>query len=234
MEREITIDKVNAYLDAPLFPWNFLLEPVSEKAVRHYLRFAIPVAIKKVEVINPENHDSVKLSIEEETRNIANDYLIDPNNRHAIKIHGGLADEYPFAYAQCYVFSMLYGMVLKLEDLIDIEALLNVMGVTKSPFMKKVELIEELVENHRKVAPSGIRGTEMLGRKVMCGSDATEYGVLHGIVFSSDHSVFLELIVKPLKKDKKSPFRKEGKFVYIPIEEVRLANTYNNHIVLNY
>ena len=234
MEKDVIIDKVNAYLGSRFFPWNFLLEPVNDGAIRHYIKFAIPVALKMAETLDSQNHFSVKQSIGDEIWNIANDYLIDPYNEHAKRIHGKFADDYPFAYGQCYVFSMLFALMLELEDMIDVISLLDVMGVSEVSFIRKKELIEKLAVIHRKETLSGILSSKIVGRKVIYKSNASDFGVLHDIIISTNHSYFLDLIVKPIKNNKDSPFKKAGKFVYIPANEVRLINAYNNHIVIDF
>jgi len=236
MEKVVTIDKVNAYLNARFFPWNFILEPVDDYAIRHYIKSAIRVALKKAETLDPKSHFSIRQSILDETKNIANDYLIDPYSDYAEKIHESFTDDYPFAYAQCYVYSMLFALMVEVEDLVDIESLLEVMGISKDSFKNKKDLISELMNHCRKETFSGIPTNEIIGRKVIYRSNATEFGVLHDVILSTNQSVFLELIVKPIKpiKDKKLPFKKVGRFVHIPADEVRLTNAFNNYIVIDY
>ena len=210
MKTEIMMDKVYNYLRSRLFPWNFLMEPVDDTTVEHFIKkdFMIPPGIMGDE---PSKEELSKI-ICDEVRKIANECL---NARHSRLVN-------PFAHAQALVYTMLYDLQRRRElsglgDIVDAKALAKLMGISMDSFERKEKLIWQLIQRYKDGKPSA---KDMLGQKVTYG-DGTLIGTVHNIVYDDRTGDLLELKVKTDKE-----------LLAIPIDGIRLKNVYNNYVIL--
>ncbi|MDI6639807.1 MAG: PRC-barrel domain-containing protein [Methanocellales archaeon] len=209
MKTEIMMDKVYNYLRSRLFPWNFLMEPVDDATIEHFIKedFMIPPGMDN----EPSKEELLKI-ICDEVQKIANEYL---NARHS-----RLVD--PFAYAQALIYTMLYDLQRRQElrglgDIVDAKALAKLMGISMDSFERKEKLIWQLIQRYKDSKPSA---KNMLGQKVTYG-DGTLIGTVHNIVYDDRTGDLLELKVKTDKE-----------LLAIPIDGIRLKNVYNNYVIL--
>ena len=172
---EARIDKAYTYLKSKFFPWNFLVEPTTHEALEHYMMFALPAAkVKMSELVQPVEAERILDSITEEIKNTSEDYLIDPYNQHARSVHGHFADDYPYAYAQALVFTMLHEggkeVISYLDEIADIGSIAKLMGVT----MESLKDRERIVGNLRSKYAAEERGPaehSTLGGATVRGTD---------------------------------------------------------------
>lgn len=203
MKTEIMMDKVYNYLRSRLFPWNFLMEPVDEATIEHFIKedFMIPPGIMD----NEPSKEELSKIICDEVQKIANECLA-----HHSKD--------PFARAQALIYTMLYDLQLRgLGDIVDTEALAKLMGINMDSFERKEKLIWQLIQRYKDGKPSA---KDMLGQKVTYG-DGTLIGTVHNIVYDDRTGDLLELKVKTGKE-----------LLAIPIDGIRLKNVYNNYVIL--
>ncbi|MCD5409387.1 MAG: PRC-barrel domain-containing protein [Methanocellales archaeon] len=230
MSIELSTDKVYNYLKSRLFPWNFLLEPVDDAAIEHYMKLAIPRAVGLLR----KNLNAEKV-IADEVRKIANDFLIDPNNEYAQNIHGKFADAYPFAYAQCMVYAMLCwhkGEFSGLEEVTDIKMPMSLIGVGMTSLKNKERLIQRLMHQYKDEMIRGVLAKGILNRQIVF-SDGTPLGTVYNIIVDIDTSYLHSLVVELEDGIDPSKFKKigDGPYVQISIHSVRLSNVYNDYII---
>jgi len=227
MSIKLSADKVFTYLKSQLFPWNFLLEPVDDASIEHYIKLAIPRAVGAL-----KKRSDIGAVFAFKVREIADDFLRDPDDHRARKIHGRFAKDYPFAYAQCLAYAMLYdirGEFTPISDIVDIEGTAKLLGISTDTLDKRERLIESLLHQH-KDAPPGISAKSLVGQKVIY-SDGTVVGTVRNIVF--DNLNLLGAIVKLEKDVDASKLPKiDDKHVLAPVDAIRLTNAYNESIIL--
>lgn len=236
MDKEVVIDKAHAYLNNRFFPWNFVVEPVSEDAIKHYLKYAIPIgSVKRDLILMTYDPSKINDAITDEVRIAVNDYLVDPYNRHAKKVHGRFSDDYPFAYTKDLVYSILHELGWELGDTVDIGSILDILGVSFETFKRMESTIKRSIRLYREKVNPGITASILLNRDVI-HIDGTELGTLRDITFERRFGTFVDLRVKPTRRTRtrRSRFRKIGRIIDIPMHDVRLTNVFNNHITLNY
>ncbi len=230
MSIELSTDKVYNYLKSRLFPWNFLLEPVDDTAIEHYMKLAIPRAVGLLR----KNLNAEKV-IADEVRKITNDFLIDPDNEYARNIHGKFVDVYPFAYAQCLVYAMLCwhkGEFASLEEATDISMPMSLIGVGMTSLKNKERLIQRLMHQYKDEMIRGVLTRGILNRQIVFG-DGTPLGTVCNITVDTDTSYLHNLVVELEDGIDPSKFEKigDGPYVQIPIHSVRLSNVYNDYII---
>ncbi|MDY6931237.1 MAG: PRC-barrel domain-containing protein [Halobacteriota archaeon] len=234
MSKEALIDKSHAYLNNRFFPWNFIVEPVSEEAIRHYVKYAIPIGPLKTDAILVKYDIShLKDAIEEEVYIAINDFLVDPTNKHARRAHGKFADDYPFAYTKGLIFSILYELGMELEDVVDVDSLLQLVGVSNESFDRMKSVLKRSLYIQRSEVKPGIPFTSIINRDVI-HPDGTKVGILKSVKFDPRLGYLTELLIKPRKNARYSVYRRSGKHIIVPMDEVRLTNVYNNHITLRH
>ncbi|MDD3421261.1 MAG: PRC-barrel domain-containing protein [Methanocellales archaeon] len=208
MKKEIIKERVHNYLRSRLFPWNFLMEPVADETLEHFIKkdFMIPPAIME----NDPSKEELSNVICDEVKRIVKEYLVNNNKLD------------PFAYAQAQVYTMLYDLRSRkklggLDDIVDIKALAMLMGISIDSFKKKEESILQLIHRYKDNRPSA---KDIFGQKVTY-IDGTIIGTVTDIVYDDKTGDLIELKVKTDKK-----------LFEIPIEGVYLKNVYNNCIIL--
>lgn len=231
MSIKLSADKAFTHLKSRLFPWNFLLEPVDNASIEHYIKLAIPRAVGAL-----KKGSDIGAVFAFKVREIADDFLRDPDDARARKIHGRFAKDYPFAYAQCLAYAMLYGLkgeFIPLGDVVDIEGTAKLLGISTDMLDKRERLIESLLHQH-KDAPPGISAKSLVVQKVIY-SDGTVVGTVRDIVFDNATSNLLGAIVKLEKGVDASKLSKiDDKHVLAPVDAIRLTNAYNEYIILRH
>jgi len=227
MSIKLSADKAFTYLKSRLFPWNFLLEPVDGRSIEHYIKLAMSRAVGAL-----KKESDIKLVFASKVREVAGDFLRNPDDPKARKMHGRFAKDYPFAYAQCLAYAMLYdlkGEFVPLGDIVDIEGTAKLLGINTDMLDKRERLIESLLYQH-KDAPPGISAKSLLGQKVIY-DDGTLVGIVRDIVF--DNLNLLGVIVKLEKGIDASKLPAiDDRHVLAPVDAVRLTNAYNEYIIL--
>ncbi|MDI6889255.1 MAG: PRC-barrel domain-containing protein [Methanocellales archaeon] len=229
MSIKLSADKAFTYLKSRLFPWNFLLEPVDDASIEHYIKLAIPRAVGAL-----KKGSDIETVFAFKVKEIADDFLRNPEDAKARKVHGRFAKDYPFAYAQCLAYAMLYDLkeeFTPISDVVDMERFAKLLGMSTDMLDKRERLIESLLHQH-KGAPPGISAKSLLGQKVIY-SDGTLVGIVRDIVFDNTTLNLLGAIVK-LEKGvdiSKLPMI-DDKHVLIPVDAVKLTNAYNEYIIL--
>ncbi len=234
MSKDVLIDKSHAYLNNRFFPWNFIVEPVEEDAIKHYIKYAIPIGPLKVDAILVKHDIShLKDAIEEEVYIAVNDFLVDPFNKHARRVHGDFADDYPFAYTKGLIYSILYELGMELEDVVDVDSLLQLTGVSTESFGSMKNTLKHSLHAHRSKVTPGVPFSSIINRDVI-HLDGAKLGTLKGASFDMRMGHMTDLLIKPKRTVRSLIYRNTGRYITVPMDEVRLTNVYNNHITLKH
>ena len=214
-------EKVIAYMTSRLFPWNFIVEDVDPESLRHFVPYAIQICedrgIKKGSI----ERDRVKEVIEKELRWMLNDYL-HQENRDVTRAHGKFYAQYPFAFAQALIHTILYRLGVELEDVVNINALGELLELDIKTIKKKERFIRDLISRNEEKALR-IFSKAMLNRKVI--SEEGDYiGSVSDIVFDSETGTLKGLILNKQKGSEK---------LKVPMNDMKL-NLYSRNIVLKY
>jgi len=200
-----TVDKVASYSGSMFFPWNILMEPVDLGAIEYYM----PLAVQTAWIKGPYKMDEIHRMIESDVRMVVNDFLLSPTSKGAKEIHGEFADAYPFAYTQALIFARLYATSrdLRLDDLIDLKRIADLIGVDITSFRRREEEIRRLVSIHKKhIKKPRLFTRRILGQKVV-STDGEIIGIVKDVIFDIDTGDLLELVVIPRKGIDRTKFR---------------------------
>ncbi|MHC1579060.1 MAG: PRC-barrel domain containing protein [Candidatus Alkanophagales archaeon] len=209
--------KVASYYRSKLFPWNFIFEDVDKRSLEHFMSFAAQAAAGVVPSEEVSKEDVLRI-ITEGVRSIVNNFLLCADDADAVALHGRFASDYPFAMSQCFVYAVLSTLSLKLEDVVDINNISDLLGADVRELRRKEEFLLSLAEDCKRRNPK-ILGASLLGRKVLL-RDGTHVGRVEDIIFDSE-TRSLELRVNTRLKD----------FESVPFDDVRL-NLYNGSVVV--
>ena len=217
-------EKVIAYMTSRLFPWNFIVEDVDSESLRHFVPYAIQICedkgIKKGS-IERDRVDKVKEVIEKEVKWMLNDYL-HQEDRDAARIHGKFYAQYPFAFAQALIYTILYRLGASLEDVVNINALGELLELDIKAIKRRERFIRDLISKNEEKALR-IFSKAMLNRKVI--SEEGDYiGSVSDIVFDSETGTLKGLILNKQKGSEK---------LKVPMNDMKL-NLYSRNIVLKY
>lgn len=219
-------EKVVAYLRSRLFPWNFIFEDVEEDAIKHFVTYAIQICEGKgidKRSISVEGVEIKELIIKE-VKEAVNDYLFDANDRDMVRMHGDFAGSYPFAFAQCLAHTILHRLGLEMEDVVDVNAISELLGQDIKEMEGRVLVIRDLISKNENKAMK-MFGRSILDKKViMAGGECI--GSVEDIVFDAGTGNVEGLVVN---HQKGSGFKKSK----ISMQDVRL-NMYSKNIVLKY
>jgi len=219
-------EKVVAYLRSRLFPWNFIFEDVEEDAIKHFVTYAIQICEGKgidKRSISVEGVEIKELIIKE-VKEAVNDYLFDANDRDMVRMHGDFAGSYPFAFAQCLAHTILHRLGLEMEDVVDVNAISELLGQDIKEIKGRVLFIRDLIAKNENKAMK-MFGKSILDKKVITsGGDCI--GSVGDIVFDAGTGNVEGLVVN---HQKGSGFKKSR----ISMQDVRL-NMYSKNIVLKY
>ncbi|MCW3137424.1 MAG: PRC-barrel domain-containing protein [Methanophagales archaeon] len=214
-------EKVIAYMTSRLFPWNFIVEDVDPESLRHFVPYAIQICedrgIKKGSI----ERDRVKEVIEKELRWMLNDYLHQENG-DVTRAHGKFYAQYPFAFAQALIHTILYRLGVELEDVVNINALGELLELDIKTIKKKERFIRDLISRNEEKALR-IFSKAMLNRKVI--SEEGDYiGSVSDIVFDSETGILKGLILIQQRGSER---------LKVPMDDMKL-NLYSRNIVLRY
>ena len=215
-------EKVIAYLRSKLFPWNFIFEDVPNAAIEHFVPYATQMCEAKGLEKGSVGFEDVKEVITREVKEAVDDYLFDPEDREMIRMHGDFAAIYPFAFSQCLAHAILYRLGLKLEDVVDIRAIGDLLGEDIKEITMREYFIRDLMAQKGSNAMK-MFATSILDKKVItAGGDCI--GSVADIIFTDETGKVEELAVNHLKGTGMKKSR-------IPIQDVRL-NMYSKNVVL--
>jgi len=197
--------------------------------------------------------------IREEVHLAVSDFLSDTDDEDALRMHGDFAMLFPFAFSQCLVQAMLQKLNLRLEDVIDVRAISELMGVSVRDIRRREDFIRDLLAHQRNMR---FLGANIFGKKVM-SAEGERIGSVADIIFDAETGVLRGIMVKTEKREwVKESAAKEGErgvssaslanesqfaeksgevkrggvekrkgLVYLPIQAVRF-NSYNGGFVL--
>ncbi len=210
-------EKVITYLRSPLFPWNFLLEDVSEESVKHFIPYAIQVCEwKGIERGAIGNKDAVKGVITKEVREAVNNYLLDTG-----VAHGKFTSTYPFAFSQCLLHTILYRLGLELGDVVDVKAVSDLLGKDRAEIERRAIFFRDLIERNKAKA-ARMFGRFILDKRVIT-ADGDYIGTVGDIVFDVRTGDIEGLVVNNHQRGSNNS--------RVSMQDVRL-NMYSKNIVL--
>lgn len=190
-------EKVIAYLRSRLFPWNFVFEDVEPDAVEHFVPYAIQVCEGKGINKKAMGGEILKEVITREVREAVNDYLFDPGDKEIIKMHSKFITDYPFAFSQCLVYTILYRLGLNMEEVLDLKAVSDLLGTDVERLRGRGAFINGLIVKNEKKAMK-LFGKDILDRKVITAGG--EYvGQVGDVVFDIDKGNVGGLIINHKK-----------------------------------
>jgi len=211
--------KVASYYRSKLFPWNFIFEDVDRQSLEHFMSFAAQAAAGVVPSKDASKEDALRI-ITEGVRSIVNNFLLCADDADAVALHGRFASDYPFAMSQCFVYAVLSMLSLKLDDVVDVNTISDLLGADVRELRRKEEFLLGLAEDCKsKGRNPKILGASLLGRKVLL-EDGTYVGRVKDIIFDSE-TRNLELRVNTRLKD----------FENVPFDDIRL-NLYNRSVII--
>ncbi|RCV63544.1 Sporulation protein YlmC, PRC-barrel domain family [Methanophagales archaeon] len=177
-------EKVIAYLRSRLFPWNFVFEDVEADSVEHFVPYAIQVCEGKGINKKAIGGEVLKEVITREVREAVNDYLFDPGDKEIVRIHGKFMTTYPFAFSQCLVYTILYRLGLNMGEVLDLNAVSDLLGTDVERLRDRDVFINDLIVKNEKKALK-LFGKDILDRKVITvGGDYV--GQVDDIIFDID------------------------------------------------
>ncbi|MHC1635298.1 MAG: PRC-barrel domain-containing protein [Candidatus Methanospirareceae archaeon] len=227
-DAKIELEKIYAYQRSRLFPWNFILEDVENAAIKHFLSYALQIKdmwrMGRLPDILNEGMKDIRGVIVREVRSIVDDYLFDPDDEDALRQHGKFAHSFPFAFSCCWVHIVLYQLGLRLEDVVDGKAVVELMGGDVRMLRRREIFINDLISAllKEKRIRRGVYGRAILNKKVVTMQN-TYIGSVEDVIFDRETGFVEELIIS-----KKSFIKK---IHYIPLNMVRL-NAYNGKFIV--
>jgi len=191
-------ERVIAQLRSRSFPWNFILDDVEEDAIEYFVPYAIQMCEAKRIEQGSVSHDEAKVMITREVKESIEGYLFDNAHKELIRMHGKFATLYPFAFSQSLAHVILYRLDLKLEDIVDIKAISDLMGKDVSEIGKKELFFRDVIaRDERKVFR--IFAKSILNKKVLTAS-GDYIGNIEDIIFTDETGDILRLEVNHGKK----------------------------------
>lgn len=217
-------EKAIAYLRSRLFPWNFILEKVEEDALTHFIPYAIQMCDAKGIERRSVGKVEVKEVITKEVRDAVNDYLFDPGDKEMAKMHGEFASIYPFAFSQCLAYTILYRLGLEMEDVVDVKAISELLGLDINEIKRREFFILDLISRRGNRAMK-VFGKSILDKKVIT-AEGNFIGSVGDLIFADGTGLVEGLIVNHQKGSELMKSR-------ISMNDVRL-NMYSKNIVIKY
>ena len=185
--------KVIAYLRSQLFPWNFVIEDVEEESIEHFVPYAIRMCeakgIKKGTVEEGEE----KAVISNELRDAMNYYLSEAGDREVVKTHGEFAADYPFAFAQSLVYTVLYQLGLTLDEVVNLNALSEFLELNIEGIKRRERFVHDLISRNE-TEPVRTFSKSILNRNVIT-SGGDYMGSVGDIVFDTNTGRVVGLMV---------------------------------------
>jgi len=215
-------EKVIAYLRSKMFPWNFIFEDVAEDAVEHFVPYAIQMCEAKGIEKGAIEVDAVKPVITREVREAVNDYLFDPRDKEMMRMHGKFVADYPFAFSQSLAYVILYRLGLKLEEVVDIKAICDLLGRDVKDVRRRESFIHGIIARDGNKAMKMFASSILAKKVITAGGDCI--GSVKDIIFAEGTGELEELVVN----HKRGTYLGETR---ISMDDVRL-NMYSKNIVL--
>ncbi len=215
-------EKVVSYVRSKLFPWNFIFEDVAKEAVEHFVPYAIQMCEAKGIEKGSIGDEEVKAVIAREVKEAVDDYLFDLEDKEMIRMHGKFAAVYPFAFSQCLAYVILYRLGLKLEDVVDIKAISDLLGQDVMEIRKSGIFIVDFIPRERRKAMKMFAKSILDKKVITAGGDCI--GNVEDIIFADETGKVEELVVNHLRGTGLKKSR-------ISMGDVRL-NMYSKNIVL--
>lgn len=190
-------ERVVAHLRSRLFPWNFIFDDVEKDSIEHFVPYAIQMCEAKGIEQGAVGHGDAKAVITREVKESVEDYLFDPGHKEMIRMHGKFATLYPFAFSQSLAHVILYRLDLKLEDIVDIKAICDLMGEDVREIRKRELFIRDVI------ARKGSKALRMfaksiLNKKVIAAS-GDYIGNVEDIIFTDETGEISELVVNYIR-----------------------------------
>ncbi|MCW7079524.1 MAG: PRC-barrel domain-containing protein [Candidatus Methanospirare jalkutatii] len=135
--------------------------------------------------------------IREEVHLVVSDFLSDTDDEDALRMHGDFAMLFPFAFSQCLVQAMLQKLNLRLEDVIDVRAISELMGVSVHDIRRREDFIRDLLAHQRNMR---FLGANIFGKKVM-SAEGERIGSVADIIFDAETGVLRGIMVKTEKRE---------------------------------
>jgi sporulation protein YlmC with PRC-barrel domain len=217
-------ENVIAYLRSRLFPWNFILEEVEEDAIKHFVPYAIQMCEAKGIEKRSVGKGEVKEVIMNEVKDAVNDYLFDPRDKEMVKMHGEFASIYPFAFSQCLAYAILYRLGLEMGDVVDVNAISELLGLDIKEIKRREFLIQDLISRRGNRAMK-VFGKSILDKKVIT-AEGDCIGRVGDLIFAEGTGQVGGLILNHQKGSELMISR-------ISMNDVRL-NMYSKNIVIKY
>jgi len=257
------VEKAYSYYSSSLFPWNFLVEPVSTETLRHYMKYAIPMSEKLREEISHfireislDNLNSLETKIRispsfdfilirkflvEKSRRIVRDFLLEPENEFAKKEHGKHYVYYPFAYLQCLIFSTFEdfsvdGERIFISDVIDFKEVAKLLGYDLTQIARKEYLLHQLYHEMKKKTSRwtvAISGKWIIGKRVVY-EDGNLIGWCQQVVFDEVTGKLQYVVVKPYERADLSALTRVKDKVLIDPSQLHLSNIFSDLIVYEF
>lgn len=215
-------EKVVAYLRSKLFPWNFIFEDVAEDAVEHFVPYAIQMCEAKGIEKGSIGIEEVKEVITREVKEAVDDYLFDPADKEMIRMHGKFVAQYPFAFSRCLAYVILYRLGLKLEDIVDVKSISDLLGQDVMEIRKGEFFIRDFIPREGSKAMKMFAKSILDKKVITAGGDCI--GSVGDIIFADETGKVEELVINHLR----GTGLKKGR---ISMGDVRL-NMYSKNIVL--
>lgn len=215
-------EKVIAYLRSKIFPWNFIFEDVADAAIEHFVPYAIQMCEAKGIDKGSVSVENVKEVITREVKEAVDDYLFDPEDKEMIRMHGKFAADYPFAFSQCLAHVILYRLGLKLEDVVDIKAISDLLGEDMKEITMREYFIRDLISQDGRKAMKMFAKSILDKKVITAGGDCI--GSVEDIIFTDETGKVEEIAVNHLRGTGLKKSR-------VPMRDVRL-NMYSKNVVL--
>ena len=215
-------EKVIAYLRSKIFPWNFIFENVADAAIEHFVPYAIQMCEAKGIDKGSVSVENVKEVITREVKEAVDDYLFDPEDKEMIRMHGKFAADYPFAFSQCLAHVILYRLGLKLEDVVDIKAISDLLGEDMKEITMREYFIRDLISQDGRKAMKMFAKSILDKKVITAGGDCI--GSVEDIIFTDETGKVEEIAVNHLRGTGLKKSR-------VPMRDVRL-NMYSKNVVL--
>jgi sporulation protein YlmC with PRC-barrel domain len=215
-------EKVVAYSRSKLFPWNFIFEDIAEDTVEHFVPYAIQMCEAKGIEKGSIGIEEVKEVIAREVKEAVDDYLFDPDDNEMIRMHGKFVAQYPFAFSQCLAYVILYRLGLKLDDVVDVKSISDLLGQDVTEIRKGEFFIRDFISRCGSKAMKMFAKSIIDKKVITAGGDCI--GSVGDIIFADETGKVEELVINHLK----GTGLKKGR---ISMDDVRL-NMYSKNIVL--
>jgi sporulation protein YlmC with PRC-barrel domain len=215
-------EKVVAYSRSKLFPWNFIFEDIAEDTVEHFVPYAIQMCEAKGIEKGSIGIEEVKEVIAREVKEAVDDYLFDPDDNEMIRMHGKFVAQYPFAFSQCLAYVILYRLGLKLDDVVDVKSISDLLGQDVTEIRKGEFFIRDFISRGGSKAMKMFAKSIIDKKVITAGGDCI--GNVGDIIFADETGKVEELVINHLK----GTGLKKGR---ISMDDVRL-NMYSKNIVL--